>query len=75
MTTEELIKEINELQDRIDNCPNEDWLNNLYQSFGNTTVVYANGEEKVFEPHYWVLFGKQIIENLKVEIKRDGGNK
>jgi hypothetical protein len=44
----------------------------IYDKFGPTTVEYSNGEKKVFDPHYWVCFGKQIIKNLKVEVIRNG---
>lgn len=74
MTNEELIKEIDGLQDAIEKCSSDNELNLIYDRFGATVVKYANGERKVFEPHYWVCFGKQIIRNLKVEITRNGGN-
>lgn len=73
MNVEQLNKEIDDLQESILKC-DPDKLEDIYESFGNTTVIYSNGEEKVLEPHYWVCFGKQILKNLKVEVKRDGGN-
>jgi hypothetical protein len=72
MTNEDLIKEIDGLQDSIEKCSSDTELNMIYDKFGPTTVEYSNGEKKVFDPHYWVCFGKQIIKNLKVEVIRNG---